>query len=75
MQAFSVDAFDYLLKPVSEERLARTVQRLRSARRSEPVRSAGPEMAKVPVTRRGATLLLDHDDVLDAAVAWIEKQK
>ena len=63
VQAFSVDAFDYLLMPVSEERLARTVQRLRSALRAEPVRSAGPELAKVPVTRRGETLLLDHDDV------------
>ena len=63
VQAFTVDAFDYLLKPVSEERLARTVQRLRAARRNEPVRTAGPELAKVPVTRRGETLLLDHDDV------------
>ena len=49
VQAFSVDAFDYVLKPVSEERLARTVQRLRSALRNEPVKSAGPELAKVPV--------------------------
>jgi two-component system response regulator AlgR len=28
IQAFSVDAVDYLLKPVSEERLARCIQRL-----------------------------------------------
>jgi DNA-binding LytR/AlgR family response regulator len=63
VQAFSVDAFDYVLKPVSEERLARTVQRLRSALRNEPVKGSGPELAKVPVTRRGETLLLDHDDV------------
>src|ERR1700712_2378720 len=33
VQAFSVDAFDYLLKPVAEERLAQTVERLRSALR------------------------------------------
>src|SRR5262249_35107710 len=66
VQAFSVDAFDYLLKPVSEERLARTVQRLRSALRNEPVKSSGPDLAKVPVTRRGETLLLDHDDVFYA---------
>ena len=35
VQAFSVDAFDYLLKPVAEERLAQTVERLRSALRGD----------------------------------------
>jgi DNA-binding LytR/AlgR family response regulator len=63
VQAFSVDGFDYLLKPVSEERLGRTVARLRSARRGQPARNAGPALAKVPVARRGEAVLLDHDDV------------
>jgi DNA-binding LytR/AlgR family response regulator len=62
VQAFSVDAFDYLLKPVTEERLAQTVERLRSTLRGAPERARG-ELAKVPVTRRGETLLLDHDQV------------
>jgi DNA-binding LytR/AlgR family response regulator len=62
VQAFSVDAFDYLLKPVAEERLAQTVERLRSALRGTPERARG-ELAKVAVTRRGETLLLDHDQV------------
>jgi two-component system response regulator LytT len=63
VQAFSVDAFDYLLKPVDEERLARTIERLRAVRRDEPDRTATPGLSKVPVTRRGETLLLGHDDV------------
>ena len=63
VQAFTVDAFDYLMKPVSEERLAQTVERLRTTLRAQPERSAGPELAKVAVTRRGETLLLDHDQV------------
>ncbi|HEY1480519.1 MAG TPA: response regulator [Gaiellales bacterium] len=63
VQAFSVDGFDYLLKPVSEERLARTVARLHAARRGQPSRSSGPALEKVPVARRGEAVLLDHDDV------------
>src|SRR6478735_6219480 len=63
VQAFSVDAFDYLLKPVAEDRLAQTVERLRSALRGAPERAARGELAKVAVTRRGETLLLDHDQV------------
>jgi DNA-binding LytR/AlgR family response regulator len=63
VQAFSVDGFDYLLKPVSEERLGRTVARLHAARRGQPARATGPALAKVPVARRGAAVLLDHDDV------------
>ena len=65
IQAFSVDAVDYLLKPVSEERLARCVQRLLTVRDGAP-RRAGPERSRVAVTRRGETLLLDLDDVLYA---------
>ena len=47
VQAFSVDAFDYLLKPVAEDRLAQTVERLRSALRGTPERAARGELAKV----------------------------
>ena len=63
VQAFTVDAFDYLMKPVSEQRLAQTVERLRTSLRAQPDRTSGPELAKVAVTRRGETLLLDHDEV------------
>jgi DNA-binding LytR/AlgR family response regulator len=34
-----------------------------AARRGQPARSGGPALAKVPVARRGAAVLLDHDDV------------
>ncbi|MDX6562048.1 MAG: two-component system, LytTR family, response regulator, partial [Gaiellales bacterium] len=45
VQAFSVDAFDYLLKPVAEDRLAQTVERLRSALRGTPERAQLGELA------------------------------
>ncbi len=74
IQAFTVDAVDYLLKPVSEERLARCVQRL-LALRGDVRRAGTTELQKVPVTRRGETLLLDHDDVLyaeaDGDWSWV----
>jgi DNA-binding LytR/AlgR family response regulator len=75
IQAFSVDAVDYLLKPVSEDRLQRCVQRVAAIRRGEAGRRTSPELAKVPVTRRGETLFLDPDDVLyaeaDGDYCWI----
>jgi DNA-binding LytR/AlgR family response regulator len=75
IQAFSVDAVDYLLKPVSEDRLQRCVQRVAALRRGEAGRRSGPELAKVPVTRRGETLFLEPDDVLyaeaDGDYCWI----
>jgi DNA-binding LytR/AlgR family response regulator len=74
IQAFTVDAVDYLLKPISEDRLARCVQRLAALRGD--VRRGGPgDLQKVPVIRRGETLLLDHEDVLYAEAerdtSWI----
>jgi len=47
LRAFDEDAVDYLLKPVSPERLARTVERLKQ--RSAP--SARPAFASAPITR------------------------
>ena len=41
LQAFDNAAFDYLLKPIRQERLQRTVARLREAL-AEPARSAAP---------------------------------
>ena len=37
VEAFAVEAFDYLLKPVDPERLARVVERLRERRPADAV--------------------------------------
>src|SRR3954454_7997306 len=58
VDAFAVEAFDYLLKPVDPERLARVVERLRE-RSSE---NALP-MEKLAVVSGSATELLDYDEV------------
>jgi DNA-binding LytR/AlgR family response regulator len=75
IQAFSVDAIDYLLKPVSEDRLARCVQRIAALRAGAKGRRAGPELGRVPVQRRGEALLIDPDEMLyaeaDGDYCWI----
>jgi two-component system response regulator LytT len=63
VDAFAVEAFDYLVKPVEPERLARVVERLAQARRRE-----APSIEKIAVVSAGgAKTLLDYD-----AVYWIE---
>ena len=58
VDAFAVEAFDYLLKPVEPERLARVVERLRE-RSSE---NAVP-VEKIPVVSGGGTELLEYDEI------------
>jgi DNA-binding LytR/AlgR family response regulator len=58
VDAFAVEAFDYLLKPVEPERLARVVERLRE--RSHE--NAAP-VDRVPVVGGGGTELLDPDQI------------
>ncbi len=58
VDAFAVEAFDYLLKPVDPDRLARVVERLRE--RSQE--NAAP-VDKVPVVAGGGTELLDPDQI------------
>jgi DNA-binding LytR/AlgR family response regulator len=61
--AFAVEAFDYLVKPVEPERLARVVERLARARRRE-----APSVEKIAVVSAGgAKTLLDYD-----AIHWVE---
>jgi DNA-binding LytR/AlgR family response regulator len=63
LDAFAVEAFDYLVKPVEPERLARVVQRLAQARKRE-----APPVEKIAVvSASGAKTLLDYD-----SVHWIE---
>jgi DNA-binding LytR/AlgR family response regulator len=63
VDAFAVEAFDYLVKPVEPERLARVIERLSQARKRQR-----PEVEKIAVVSAGgAQTLLDYD-----AVYWIE---
>jgi DNA-binding LytR/AlgR family response regulator len=59
VDAFAVEAFDYLVKPVEPERLARVVERLEQARKRET-----PAVEKIAVVSAGgAKTLLDYDAV------------
>jgi DNA-binding LytR/AlgR family response regulator len=59
VEAFAVEAFDYLLKPVDPERLARVIERLRLRSR----RDAAP-VQKVPVVgSAGGTELIAYDAI------------
>jgi two-component system, LytTR family, response regulator LytT len=59
VDAFAVEAFDYLLKPVDPERLARVVERLRERTQENAV-----PLGKLPVVAAaGGTELLDVDQV------------
>src|SRR5690242_5033409 len=58
VEAFAVEAFDYLLKPVDPERLARVVERLRDRAHENAV-----PVDKVPVVAGGRTELLDPDQI------------
>jgi DNA-binding LytR/AlgR family response regulator len=58
VDAFAVEAFDYLLKPVDPDRLARVVERLRE----RTLESAAP-VEKIPVVVGGGTELLDFDQI------------
>jgi DNA-binding LytR/AlgR family response regulator len=57
VDAFALEAFDYLLKPVEPERLARVLARL------EERRPAVREARKIPVVAGGRTELIDQEQV------------
>jgi len=57
IEAFAVEALDYLLKPVDPERLAQVVRRV-----SRGPGAAAP-VAKIPVVSGGETVLLDWDEL------------
>lgn len=58
VDAFAVEAFDYLVKPVDPDRLARVIERLRE----RTLESAAP-VAKIPVVAGGGSELLDYDQI------------
>lgn len=58
IEAFAVEALDYLLKPVDPERLAQVVRRLAKGR-PPPAQ----QVEKIPVVSGGETVLLDWNDI------------
>jgi DNA-binding LytR/AlgR family response regulator len=58
VEAFAVEAFDYLLKPVDPERLARVVARLEERELARPA-----PLQKIPVVAGGRTELIDFEQV------------
>lgn len=73
LDAFSVDAVDYLLKPIDPKRLAKTVQKIQeimSLRSSTPKsqetgRKAAPaNLGLIPVEHQGKTILLDEESIV-----------
>lgn len=68
--AFDVAAVDYLLKPVSPERLARAIQRVRELRAGEGSTRRGNWITEFWVQHRGEMLRIDA-----ATVDWIEAER
>jgi len=59
VDAFAVEAFDYLLKPVDPDRLARVLERLRE----RTLENAAPPVEKVAVVSGSSTELIDFDQI------------
>jgi two-component system response regulator LytT len=63
IDAFELEATDYLLKPVSAERLAKTLLRLRARRAPLEAAPIAASPARFPVELDGRTLLVRPDDI------------
>ena len=63
LQAFEARAIDYLLKPVSRERLAKTVDRLRRGQAAGPARQLRAPIRRIPCLVGRAIKLVDLEDV------------
>src|SRR5688572_756709 len=70
LQAFEAQAFDYLLKPFTDERFADVVRRLRGRlREREHARTSPPPMRTLLVRDGTRTIVVPHDDIV-----WIESR-
>lgn len=74
VQAFAVDAVDYLLKPVREERLVTAVRRVQAIRSGSG--GGGQDPIRVPTQdAAGAVVLVDPEDIVFAEAdrdhAWV----
>jgi len=78
VDAFQVEAFDYLLKPVEKERLAATLERARRSLAARPTRLDAPEpdaprppggyKSKVLVRRDNRNWIVDAADIIYATI-------
>jgi two-component system LytT family response regulator/two-component system response regulator LytT len=70
LEAFRLEALDYLLKPVDRERLSLTVERARRQMLDpEPVAgAAGPARNKIVVRTSGHNLIVDVADIIYATI-------
>ncbi len=59
--AFEHEALDYLLKPVSVQRLAKTLVRVRARREAQPAQAAAP--ARFPIELDGRTILIPPAEI------------
>lgn len=73
VEAFDLDAVDYLLKPYDEPRLARALQRIiergQDAGGEMPGEAGDTNFDKIPVPIQDRTILLEPDQVLYAVAA------
>jgi two-component system, LytTR family, response regulator LytT len=63
VDAFEHDAIDYLLKPVSQERLRKTLARVRARRAAAQSAAGAPLPPRLPVERGGKTLLVRPSEI------------
>lgn len=70
LEAFRMEALDYLLKPVTRERLAVTIERVkRTMLEPEPAAaSAAPQVRKLMIRSGGRNLIVDASDVIYARI-------
>lgn len=70
LEAFRMEALDYLLKPVTRERLAVTIERVkRTMLEPEPVPApAAPQVRKLLIRSGGRNLIVDAADVIYARI-------
>ncbi|MHB0977298.1 MAG: LytR/AlgR family response regulator transcription factor [Candidatus Aquicultorales bacterium] len=66
VKAFELDAVDYLVKPIDEDRLALTINKLVRQRngRSHQQEQVDIEIERIPVESRGKTILLPIGDIV-----------
>jgi two-component system response regulator LytT len=70
LEAFRMEALDYLLKPVTRERLAVTIERVkRTMLEPEPASApAAPQVRKLLIRSGGRNLIVDAADVIYARI-------